>query len=143
MYESDIIPIMIGQLIGAFFGGLIGCLIGAILLRAASHWVVKLDVPFGKAYWTVFIAFIVNFILGYFLGFVAAFTTGSTEVVDALSVIMLPVGFLIQSGIIGSRLKLSFGKACLVNITMIGIALGIAFAIGIFIFLLMTVTGSW
>ncbi len=142
MYGSDMGAIIIGQLLGGLLSVFIGSLIGAIVLRAASQWVAKLDVPFGKAYWTVFICSIVNFILGYVLGFVVG-STDSTEAVAVLQIILLPVGFFIQSGIISSLLEISFGKACLVSITMIGIFLGIALVVGLIIFLIMQATGSW
>ena len=142
MSGSEVGAIVIAQLIGGLVGALIGSLIGAILLRAASKWVAKLDVPFGKAYWTIFISFVVNFVLGFVLGFVVG-ATGSIEAIRVLQVILLPVGFLIQSGIISSRLELSFGKACLINITMVGIALGITLVVGLLIFLIMQATGSF
>lgn len=137
MYESNTGAIIIGQLLGALVGGLIGSLIGAIVLRAASKWVAKLDVPFGMAYWTVYISFIVNFILGFVVGLDPL---DAKEAVSVLQIILLPVGFFIQSGIISSRLRLSFGKACLVSITMIGIFLGIVLAAGLIIFFIMLVS---
>jgi hypothetical protein len=116
-------------------------LIGAIVLRAATKWVVKWYVPFGEAYWTVFVSSIVNFMLGFVLSFVVG-STGSTEAVRVLQVILLPVGFLIQSGIISWRLELPFGKACLVSITMTGIVLGIALVLGLIFFLIIIAVGS-
>ena len=143
MHGSDMGAMIIWQLIRVLIGAFIGSLIGAIVLRAASKWVAKMDVPFGRAYWTVFNCTIVNFTLGFVLGLVVGYTTGSTEAVNVLSIIMFPIGFFIQSGIISSRLKLSFGKACLVSLTMIGIVLGIALVVGLIIFLIMQATGSW
>jgi hypothetical protein len=148
MYASNVGALVIGQLSGGLIGAfiqevvifacgfiIIGSLIGAIVLMAATKWVVKCRVPFGEAYWTVFICSIVNFMLAFVLGFVVG-STGSTEAVRVLQILLLPVGFLIQSGIISWRLDLPFGKACLVSITMIGIVLGIALVVGVVFFLI-------
>ena len=143
MGGSELAGLIIGQLIGAILGGLIGGLIAAILLRAAAQWVAKLDVPFGRAYWTVFLAFIVNFLLGYVLGFVVAFSGGSSEALTVLQVLLLPVGFLIQSGIISARLEVSFGKGCLISLVMTALVLGLALVIGVIFALVMAATGSW
>jgi hypothetical protein len=128
-------------LVTALLAGLIGSLIGAVLLRAAAKWVARLDVPFGKAYWTVYIAYICNFALAHLLGSAVAYDTNSIGAVNVLQVIVLPVGFLIQSGIISSRLELSFGKGCLISITMIGIALAIVLAAVLVIVLIMLIAG--
>ena len=143
MYDSNIISVVIVELVKILIVGLFTSLIGAVVLRAAAHWVVKLDVPFGRAYWTAYISFLANSMLGLFLGFMVGYATGSEEAVDALRFILLPVGFIVLSGIVSLRLNLSFRKACLVSITMIGIGFGIAFVIVLIVLLLTQVTDSW
>ena len=127
---------IIGALFVALIAALILSLIGAIILRAAAKWVIKEDITFGNAYATVFIAYVVNTIIGFVLGFGAVVATHSKEAVDAMSLLMLPVGFLIQSGIIASRLKTPFGKACLISLAMIAVAIGIMMAVGVIIFII-------
>jgi len=128
---------IIGALIGALIGAAIGSLIGAIILRAAAKWVIKEDIAFGNAYVTVFIAYLINTVIGFIVGFAVGAATQSMEAVNAMTILMLPVGFLIQSGIIASRLKITFGKACLVSLAMIAVVIGIAIVLGGIIFVIM------
>ena len=95
-YSTD--ALMIGRLLGGLIGCFLGSLISAVFLRAASKWVVKLEVPFGKAYWIVFSAFVINFIIGFIFGLLAE-SKGSIGPAEILFLLM-PVGFLIQSLII-------------------------------------------
>lgn len=142
MSGSELAAVLIAELIGGVVGALVGCPLGAMLLKVASKWVAGLNVPFGKAFWTVFTSFYVNFVLLLILTFAVVGETASMEAVRALHMILVPVGFLIQSGIISSQLEFSFGKACLVSITMIGMFLGIALVVALIIFSLMQATGS-
>jgi uncharacterized protein YacL len=121
--------IIIGQLIGA----VIGSLITAIVLRAAAKWVQKIEVPYGQAYVTVLFPNLINVVLGSIVGYAVGSATQSMEAVNVTALLMIPVGFLIQSGFISSRLEIPFNRACLVVLTMaaIGIAIGIIVAIPI------------
>lgn len=114
-----------GMLISMLIGTMIASLIGAILLRADAKWVQKIDVPFSNAYVTSPLAGIVNVIIGFLVGFVARAGTWSQEAVIVASLLMWPVGFLIQSVFVSSRIRIPFGRACLVSLAMIGIALEI------------------
>ena len=60
------------------------------------------------------------------------------EAVNIASLLMLPVGFLILSGFISSRLTIPFGRACLVALAMAAIGIGIALVVAIPIFLIVT-----
>jgi hypothetical protein len=126
---------IIGQLIGV----VIGSLIAAIVLRAAAKWVQKMEVPYGQAYVTVLLANLINVVLGSILGYAVGSATQSMEAVNVASLLMLPVGFLILSGFISSRLQIAFGRACLVSLAMAAIGIGIALIVAIPIVLIVTV----
>ena len=119
-----------------FIGAFIWSLIGAVILRAAAKWVQKLDVGFGNAYVTVLLSVIANLVLGAIIGFSVGAATQSMDAVNAVSLLMMPVGFLIQSGIISSRLQIRFGRGCLVSLAMIGVAIGIFVVVGIVVFII-------
>jgi hypothetical protein len=108
-------------LIGAPICAVIGSLIGAVILRAVAHWVLGYDVAYGDAFVAMFLASVVNFGLGLGVGFAYGAITGSEEVPSMLSLIMLPVVFLVQSGVISSKLETDFGSACKVTLTMYAI----------------------
>jgi hypothetical protein len=130
---QDVIVIsFILQIISFILTGLVGALIGATLLKWVAKWVIKMDVPFGKAYWTMCICFIINFMVGFVLCGPTFLAPNPPKHAPVLLLISGPVLFLIQSGISSLLLKLSFGKACLVTITMTGIVLGIALVICLF-----------
>lgn len=149
-----ILSILIGMIIGNF----IGSCIGAILLRAATKWVIKQEVPFIRAYWTIYLSFVVIFLICFCLGLIVASSTGINVEIVRLSpciliqlvvlitsisgqIILLPVSILIQSLVIGWRLHISFGKALLVNITMLGI--GIAVFLGMVFFAIVLIWCLW
>ncbi|MHC4173449.1 MAG: hypothetical protein ACYTBX_01750 [Planctomycetota bacterium] len=87
----------------------IACLIGAVFLRAAAKWVASLDVPFGKAYTTVFIAWLIG-LLVHIVGVESPLLS---------SAICLPV----QAGVICWRLSVTFGKALLISLVMMVISI--------------------
>lgn len=124
------------QIIGAFLGILFWSLIGAVLLRAAFKWVMKGDLGFGEAYGTVFITYLINVVIGFIAGIALAGANVSEHVINALPILFMPIGFLIQSAVIASRHKLPFGKACLVSLAIIGVFLGLAIIIGGIIFII-------
>jgi len=129
MDASEVVRIL-AQVIVTLIGGLVVSLVGAVVLRAAAQWIAKLDVTFDQAFWTVFLSLMANLALDFVLGFVGvAGSVGPQDSVRVQDLILLPVGFLIQSEIIKARLKLSFGRACLVSLTMAGIYLGIYLAV--------------
>jgi hypothetical protein len=115
-------------------------LIEAIILRAAAKWVLKEDILFGNAYVTVFISHLIYMVIKLVVRFFVGAATQSMEADNAITLlIMLPVGFLILAGIISSRLKTSFRKACLVSLAMIAMILGILIVVCGIVFIVMKV----
>lgn len=117
-----------------FIGGCIGLVIGVLLwgviFRLAARWVLKKEIPLSDACSILVINALVQIVVGIVVGSV----TRSQESVNLASISMLPVSFLIQSGIISSRLKITFGKACLVSLALMGIVLAILLVVGIVTF---------
>lgn len=52
------------------------------------------------------------------------------DAVDGRTLLMFAMGFLVQSGMIAARLQTTFGKVCLVSLTMMAVAAGIVLLIG-------------
>ena len=121
----------INQLIRSFIGCFVWSLVGAVTLRAAAKWVQKLEVGFGNAYVTVLLSALANLALGCVIGFAVAVTHGTASQLLTVIAIALPVGFLVQSGIVSSRLQIPFARGCLVSLAMIGVAIGISLVAGI------------
>lgn len=88
------------------------CLIGAVFLRIAAKLVDSLDVPFGEAYATVFIAALACWAVGMILGFM-------TRAMPTMRFLSLPINLLVQAGIFAWRLSITFGKALLISLVMI------------------------
>ena len=101
-----------------------------MLLRAAASWVLGQDVPFGDAFLTMLVAGIINGIIGFGAGFIYGATTGTAEGVQIVSLILVPICFLIQAGIISGKLETDFGSACAVTFTMYVIVFVIAAIVG-------------
>lgn len=131
---------LIGMIIGQLIGVGIGSLMVAIVLRAAAKWVQKLDVPYGQAYVTVLLPSLINVVLGSIVGYVVGSATQSMDAVNVASLLRLPVGFLIASGFISSRLEIPFGRACLISLAMTAIGIGIVLVVAIPIILIITLT---
>jgi hypothetical protein len=88
------------------------CLIGAVFLRIAAKLVDSLDVPFGEAYATVFIAALVGWVVGMMLGYVF-------RAMPAMRFLSIPINLLVQAGVFAWRLSITFGKALLISLVMI------------------------
>ena len=129
-----LITIIIIQLIGVA----IASLVTAIFLRAAAKWVQKMDVSYGNAYVTTLFAGAVNAILGSVLGFAIGARSQSPDAANGAALLMIPVCFLVQSGFISSRLKIPFGRACLVSFTMIAIGVAILLVVAIPVIIIAT-----
>lgn len=118
----------------------IGCLIGAVFLRKAAKWVKSLDVPFGEAYATVFISWLIGMGVGFLLGLLAQ-TLGLLKTDDMpyllvqLNVIVLVsvICWLVQAGAICWRFSVTFGKALLIS--LVPVILSAAISIGIVAFI--------
>ena len=130
---ADPAATLIGAIIGNLIGAAIGSLIGAILLRSGAKWVVGLDIPYGRAYVTVFIGALVGFAAGLVAGFVFAGAGATKEQMLVLQVAMIPIGFVIQTAVTSWQLELSFGRAALVVLVMLALGLAIALLIGLII----------
>ncbi len=88
------------------------CLIGAVFLRIAAKLVDSLDVPFGEAYATVFIAALVGWVVGMMLGYIF-------RAMPAVRFLSIPINLLVQAGVFAWRLSITFGKALLISLVMI------------------------
>jgi len=127
-----IVPLLIGFPIGLA----IGSFIGAFVLRGGAYMVLREHVEFGTAFMTMLVANLINAIGGFLIGFGYGAMTGSAEGAGALSLLMLPVSFLVQSGIISNSLETDYGAACLVSLAMYAIwfVIGILIFVGILVF---------
>jgi len=124
---------LFGQIIFAFVGMALAALAGAVILRAAAKWVASIELPFGKAYTTTLIAYLltlgVEFLVGFIVGFLS--TTGISTDMDfsspVIRTILIPANFLVQAGVVRWRLSVTCRKALLISLVMvaIGIAIGI------------------
>jgi hypothetical protein len=119
-----------------FFLVVIGSLIGAVILRAAAKWAENLEFPFGAAYTTVLLTHLINFAIGLPIGFVLGASGAGKGAELAMQVILLPVGFLIQSAMISSRHNLPFAKGAkiagfmlLIGLLIVVVVYGIAFVV--------------
>ena len=132
-----------GLLIGILLANAFLSVLSAIILRIACTLVQKMEVPFGNAYVTELVASTINIILGFVVGLVIAVGTRSQQAVNEISVLLLPVNFLITSYVVSLRIRITFGRACLVRIAMVVIALVIGLVIGVPLGLIIIfVTGS-
>ena len=135
-FDIEMIEIIVSQIISTA----IGSSIAAIILRAAAKWVIKEDISFGDAYITVFLSSIICAVLGFIIGLVVV-AVGLYEGNESLlPLVILPFAFLIQSGIISSRLSTSFKTACIITLVMIAIAIGIAIIVSGIVFLVLHFT---
>ncbi len=100
------------------------CLIGAVFLRIAAKLVDSLDVPFGEAYATVFIAALACWAVGMILGFMA-------RGMPAVRFLSLPIDLLVQAGVFAWRLSITFGKALLISLVMIVLWIVVWFIAGL------------
>jgi predicted neutral ceramidase superfamily lipid hydrolase len=116
---------IIAQLIGALIGAAIGSLIGAMLLRAAAQWIIKEDVAFGKAYGAMFITYLINAFIGFLAGVVISSSKDPDSLILPSLAVILPVGILVQSGIITAAIPTKFKSACVISLAMFGIILGV------------------
>lgn len=106
------------EIVIALIGLAIGCLIGAVFLRAAAQWVVSLDVPFGEAYVTVFISWLIGMGVGFLLQLIVV-------AIPAVQFLSFPIGLLVQAGVICWRLSVTFGKALLICLVMMVLSIAV------------------
>lgn len=119
---------MEAALVHAMINPIIGSFIGAIALWVAVKLVQKVSVPYWSAYMAVLLAAIVSGLLA--LTFAVALGEAGKSVI-VLSTPAIVIGifslllaqFLVQAAFVNLRLKIPFGRACLVTLVMVGIAL--------------------
>lgn len=129
-------PMLVGMLIGGLVGLSLGGLIAAVLLRAAAHWVAQMDVPMGKAFGIG----VVNMVLGYIVS-LGAKMLGVAAGNPVVSLVSLPLGFLLQAVIITVALPVNFGKGLLITLVMMLLVLAIALVLGGGCYAIMTLMG--
>jgi len=104
---------------------LTGSLFGTVLLRAAAHWVQRVDVPVRTAFRTMLFANMVNLTLAFVVGVAFDFDLRLHE----FFTVMLPIGFAVLTGFVSSRLRMPVVRAILVTLTMVGIGVGITLTV--------------
>jgi hypothetical protein len=134
---------MIGILIGMLIVIAFICILWAIILRIACLWVLKIEVPFRKAYTTVLIASTISAVLHYIIEIIIAFGTKSEKAVYEVALLLLPVDYLFLLYYVSLQIRIPIGKACLVVLAMILISLAIGLVIGIPIGLLIIFFGRY
>jgi hypothetical protein len=127
-------------LIGGFISTAIGSLVSAVILRAAAQWIEKRNVPYGDAYLTVSLGAYTNLLASILLrvGIIVAWGLKVDVATMATYLVMIPFGFFVQVVIIGSRLRISFDRACLICAVMLAIAFVMALFYGGFAYFVMT-----
>jgi hypothetical protein len=118
-------------LLGGYFVILpIALLAVAVLLRAGSKWVAGLDVPFGSAYVTALLCGLANLgvikLLEHMVGLALSAPSDSELTRTVANAVSIPVGLLVQAGIISARQRVRFGRAILISLVMLLIAAVIA-----------------
>ena len=83
----------------------------AFMLRLAVEWVGQREIPFSLAFKVVLIAGIGNAVLTWPIAWFCPHPEAF--------LLTVPIGFCFPSYVVGSTLKLSFGRACLVWLTTI------------------------
>jgi len=109
----------------------VGSLLAAMVLRAAAHWALRLEIEFWSAFETVFFAGLVNGAIGFAAGF--AMRAAFRDRPDLLlygQLAMLVVNFLVLSVVIRWRQELSFRQSLKVTLHMYLILLLIAAVAG-------------
>jgi len=134
-------PPLVALLIGMPIGLAIGSLIGAIFLRIAASWVLWEEVPFAEAYVTALLSYVINGLLGFGIGLIFGAITQAADSHHLISLLMLPIGFLVQSSVISSRLDTDYGSACLITLVMTLISFLVAVIIGVMFFAVFLAAG--
>lgn len=134
-------PQVVGTLVGVLIGLALGILIGAVLLRAGCHFA-RVQVPeFGKACGIVVIVMIANWVVNFALGFAIGLAVGASggELDSAMLLSIqglgIVVSFFIASLIYKAMIPTeTFGRAALVWLIQVLIALAIALVVVAIVF---------
>jgi|HubBroStandDraft_6_1064221.scaffolds.fasta_scaffold399626_2 hypothetical protein len=112
-------------------GAIVGSLVGAILLRAGAEFAENLQIKFGDAFLTVFLASLANGAVAVLIGVAYGAASPPAEFRRVAFICCYPLSFLIQSVIISARHNLSFWKGLRISfyIALIWVVLLIAVAI--------------
>ncbi len=135
MMTDVIIEFLINYLVGSF--------VSAIILKISAKWVQKLDLTIGRSYIIMLVINFINIALGIVIAVIIAIMginnflpiyIGGPKAISIASIIMVPVGFLILSKLLSSRLKIPFSRGCFISLVMAAIVTGLSFAIKAVIF---------
>jgi len=135
MMTDVIIEFLINYLVGSF--------VSAIILKISAKWVQKLDLTIGRSYIIMLVINFINIALGIVIAVIIAIMginnflpiyIGGPKAISIASIIMVPVGFLILSKLLSSRLKIPFSRGCFISLVMAAIVTGLSFAIKAAIF---------
>jgi hypothetical protein len=91
-------------------GALVGSLVGAILLRAGAEFAENLQIKFGDAFLTVFLATMANGTVAFVIGVAYAAAVPPPEFRKVAFIAFYPVAFLIQSAVISARHNLTYWR---------------------------------
>jgi len=108
-------------------------------MRAAVRWVTKEYLSFGWAFLTALVLYITNVIFEAALNSVLPPDDPQWVLIGVFVI----VSFLIESAILGAMLKISYGTACLVLLTMFATVIGIALVVTAFVFLFVAVSRAF
>lgn len=136
MQGTPIVDMLLAQLVGIT----IGSLIGAVILRAAFKWVQKSDIPYGKAYSTMFFGGLAEAVVGLVVGLLVVASVPPEIAGVVAGLILIPISFLILAGFTRMIFGIPFQRACLVTLAAYAISLAIALCIGAFAFVLIMLT---
>lgn len=110
-----------GPLLINLFWAVILSGLGAIFLRAGAKWVAKVEVPFPKAYLTFLLPSLALQCLAMLL-LGASAATGSSAALGLTAILLIPLGYMLQTLFTWNRLRLAFGHACLVVLVAWGLS---------------------
>jgi hypothetical protein len=132
-------PVVAGTCIGLIIGIALGTLFGAVILRAAAHWAVKIEVPFWRACRISLLNAGIGFGINFAIGILVGMASGPVEpgqvahVPWPIYLVTFVLSFFVASLIYGALIKtedhqrpIGFGKGARVALMTYAIGLGIA-----------------
>ena len=126
---------IVGFIIGLPIVAAVVSLLTAVVLRAAAYMVSGDHLPYGEAYGTMFLSYIANGAIGFVFALALQSMTEPADGTNPLSLLMLPIAFFVQSGIISTRHETEFGPACLISLAVWLIWFAILFVVVLGVFL--------
>lgn len=149
---------MLGGMCCGFIVGLaVMILINAVILRAATAWVAKIHLDFGKAALLSLLVGVLNLVVGFLIGFAIGIVAGATgrpaPGADlpgiAAQLLSLVAGFFIASGVYGTLIKypdgdqpIGFAKGALITLVSYAIILVIVIVIALIVGAVLLATGT-